>query len=105
MAQNNEKTAKPRGKPFVKGQTGNPGGRPVKTPEELNLIAACKEVAPEALQVIASIMRNGEAEKNRLSAAQAILERGYGKAMQQVEQHVTGEMQVHWPLPRGALDE
>lgn len=28
IAQNSKTTAKPRGKPFVKGQSGNPGGRP-----------------------------------------------------------------------------
>ena len=105
MTQNSEKATRVRGKPFAKGTTGNPGGRPAKTAEELDLIAACKTKAPEALQVIVHIMRYGELEKNRMAAAQSIIERGYGKAMQQVEQHVTGEMQVHWPLPRGVLDE
>lgn len=86
MAANSEKTAtKPRGRPFQKGQTGNPTGRPKRTAEELDLIAACKAKTPDALAVIDSIMHGGENERNRLSAAMAIIERGYGKPTQGVE--------------------
>lgn len=87
MAENSNGTAKrkPRGKPFKAGESGNPGGRPKRTAEELDLIAACKEKAPEALAVIAGIMTKGENERNRLAAANAIIERGYGKPVQPVE--------------------
>lgn len=87
MAENSNGTAKrkPRGKPFKAGESGNPGGRPKRTAEELDLIAACKERAPEALAVIAGIMTKGENERNRLAAANAIIERGYGKPVQPVE--------------------
>jgi hypothetical protein len=84
------KTAKPRGKPFAKGQSGNPTGRPPKTREELDLIAACRDRAPEALEAMVQIMTNGESERNRLAAAMAIIERGYGKP----EQPVTGDVGV-----------
>lgn len=92
MAANSEKTGKPRGpgKPFPKGKTGNPSGRPKRTAEELDLIAACKARTPEALDVIASIMLRGENERNRLSAAVAIIERGYGKSVQSVEHSGAG---------------
>ena len=105
MAQNSKGTAKPRGKPFPKGVTGNPGGRPVKTIEELDLIAACKGKTQDALDVILSIMREGQGEKTRLSAAIAIIERGYGKPTQAIDQNITGDLTVHWPLPRGKLDD
>lgn len=87
MAENSDVTAKrkPRGKPFKAGESGNPGGRPKRTAEELDLIAACKDRTPAALAVIESIMMKGENERNRLAAAQAIIERGYGKAVQPVE--------------------
>ncbi|WP_042295635.1 DUF5681 domain-containing protein [Paraburkholderia bannensis] len=76
---------KPRGKPFAAGQSGNPGGRPKRTAEELDLIAACKDRTPAALAVIESIMMEGENERNRLAAAQSIIERGYGKPTEKIE--------------------
>lgn len=70
---------------FKKGQSGNPTGRPKKSGEELELIAACKKRTPAALEVIGQIMESGENERNRLSAAQYIIDRAYGKAVQQTE--------------------
>jgi hypothetical protein len=76
----------PKGvKGFAKGQSGNPGGRAKRTVEEIDLIAACKAKTPAALDTVESIMINGESEKNRLSAAQYIIDRAYGKAIQQTE--------------------
>ena len=71
--------------PFEKGKSGNPGGRVKRTQEELDLIDACKKRTPDALNVIGSIMEHGENERNRLSAAQYIIDRAYGKAVQQTE--------------------
>jgi hypothetical protein len=88
MSQSREVTAKkPRGpgKRFEPGKSGNPGGRPKKTAEEIDLIEACKAKVPEALEVIASIMVKGSNERNRLAAAQAIIERAHGKPVQPVE--------------------
>jgi hypothetical protein len=86
MAENSEKTAtKQRGKPFPKGQTGNPGGRPKRTEQEFELIAACKDKTPDALNVLEEIMRNGENERNRFAAALAIIERAHGKPVQPTE--------------------
>jgi hypothetical protein len=85
MAENSEITGKkPRGtgKRFAKGQTGNPGGRPARTPQELDLIAACKDKTQAALDVLTKIMEEGENERNRFAAAMAIIERGHGKAVQ-----------------------
>jgi hypothetical protein len=73
------------GKPFEPGKSGNPSGRAKRTQEELDLINACKEKTADALGVIEQIMLNGENERNRLSAAQYIIDRAYGKAVQQTE--------------------
>lgn len=86
MSENSTKSAqKQRGVPFKKGQTGNPNGRPKKTQEELNLVAACKAKTPAALAVIEQIMEKGQSERTRLAAAQAIIERAYGKPKETVE--------------------
>lgn len=81
------------GRPFKKGISGNPGGRPKKTAEEFDLIAACKDKTPAALTTIENIMVNGETEKNRLTAAQIIIERAYGKPKQEVEAQVSGQIE------------
>ena len=71
--------------PFKKGQSGNPGGRP-------KVIAEVKELAREhtgkAVETLVSIMTNPKAAAAaRVSAANALLDRGYGKP----PQHITGE--------------
>ena len=73
------------GKPFKKGQSGNPGGRP-------KVVAEVKELARahtgEAIETLVSIMTNTKsAPAARVSAANALLDRGYGKP----PQHITGE--------------
>lgn len=69
--------------PFVKGKSGNPGGRPKKTKKEIDLIKACREKAPDALKRMLELMRSDN-ESVALKAASLIIERGYGKARQEV---------------------
>src|SRR5678816_1784552 len=73
------------GKPFKKGQSGNPGGRP-------KVVAEVKELARThtgaAIETLVSIMSNPKAAPAaRVSAANSLLDRGYGKP----PQHITGE--------------
>jgi hypothetical protein len=79
---------------FKKGKSGNPAGRPKMTPEALDLVAACKERSPEALTVLIDIMNNGENERNRITAAMAIIERGHGKPEQPIKAEVDGKLTV-----------
>lgn len=92
LAANSKKL--PRGKSFAAGQSGNPVGRPKRTEEEFELINACKAKTPDALVVIESIMRDGDSEKTRLSAAQYIIDRAYGKAKQETDVNVQGELGI-----------
>ena len=73
------------GKPFKKGQSGNPGGRP-KVIAEVKELA--REYTGEAIETLVSIMTSPKAAPAaRVSAANSLLDRGYGKP----PQHITGE--------------
>lgn len=72
------------GKPFKAGQSGNPVGRPKRTPDELELIKMCRVVAPDALTTIERLMKEADKDSVRLSAAQYIIDRGYGKAVSNI---------------------
>lgn len=101
-----ENSKKPRGKPFPKGRTGNPGGRPKKTPEELSLIDACKAKTPNALEVIERIMLTSDNERNQLQAALAIIERAWGKPVQPTETALSGTVHhEHGKRPKLTRDE
>lgn len=71
---------------FRPGQSGNPTGRPRLTPEEkseqLALDAACRAKTKEALNTILWLMKKANKASVKLAAAQFILERGWGKAVQ-----------------------
>lgn len=68
---------------FVKGQSGNPGGRPKQDPEVRRL---AKALTVEAIGTLADVMRNKRAPAAaRVSAAEALLNRGWGKPSQAVE--------------------
>lgn len=65
-------------KPWQKGQSGNPGGRP-KAP--FDMVALARSMAPDALDTLGKIMRDDKAPpSSRVTAAGIVLDRGYGKA-------------------------
>lgn len=69
---------KPRGRPFQKGQSGNPGGRKPIPPE---VKEAARALTPKCLAVLEEVMCNQDEKGSaRVSAAQALLDRGWGKA-------------------------
>jgi hypothetical protein len=70
---------------WKKGHSGNPSGRPKRTPEEIELIEACRLKTPDALNVIQDLMVHSTNDRVRLAAAQFIIERGYGKAPERIE--------------------
>ena len=75
------------GKPFKKGQSGNPGGRP-KVVAEVKELA--REHTAEAIHTLVSIMNDPKSvPAARVSASNSLLDRGYGKPPQ--HQHITGE--------------
>lgn len=70
---------------FKPGQSGNPGGRPKRTVQEYNLMAACASKTPEAMQTILSLMHSADKDSVRLAAATYVIERAHGKPAQWIE--------------------
>lgn len=66
--------------PFEKGKSGNPGGRPKESGE---VKALARQYGPEAIEKLAELMRGDDA-RVAAHAAQALLDRGYGKPAQVV---------------------
>lgn len=74
---------------FRKGTSGNPGGRPKALRP---VVEAARALAPEAITVLAAIMRDRDApHAARIAATNAILDRGFGKAPQIVALDDEGE--------------
>ena len=77
----------PGSKPFKKGQSGNPNGRPKKIPELRELLANVlgdEKDGKSAAEAILMALRN-KAIKGDVRAAELLLDRAYGKAKQDFE--------------------
>lgn len=70
-------------KPFEKGKSGNPSGRP-KIPDELK--SRLKDICPEVVQFWYDTLKDPEAKLNeRIKVSELIFERAYGKAPQSLD--------------------
>lgn len=67
---------------WQKGKSGNPGGRPKEVAE---VSALARQYGPEAVERLAAIMRSDDLKAAR-GAADSLLDRGYGRPVQSVEQ-------------------
>jgi hypothetical protein len=91
------------GKPFKKGQSGNPGGRP-KVVAEVQELARQNTTA--AVETLVSIMTDAKAAPAaRVSAANALLDRGYGKPPQHITADASRSFVIHAPLPCATAEE
>ena len=87
MATSSETTAKKKrgpGKPFAKGQSGNPSGRPKANPEVKEIL---KAASPDAARKLVGLLES-RTEKIALAAATEILDRTMGRP------ETTGKVQV-----------
>ena len=84
---------------FKKGVSGNPKGRP-KTPQEFKDLV--KANAVPAINTLIQIMNNPKAkDPDRIKAADVIIERAYGKAVQPIDADVNANVKVDCLLPPG----
>ena len=66
---------------FLPGKSGNPGGRPK---DEHRVAELARSYTVEAIDTLVELMRDGKDERVRGTAAQALLDRGWGKAKVEV---------------------
>ena len=72
---------------FQRGRSGNPGGRP-KLPADIR--EAFKAKAPQALEVLTRCLQSDD-DRIAMMAAQAILDRGYGKPTQSIDANINDD--------------
>jgi hypothetical protein len=72
---------------FAPGTSGNPGGRPK---DEARVAELERSYTNEAIDTLVDLMRNGRDEHVRGTAAQALLDRGWGKPKVEVVSEVGG---------------
>lgn len=65
---------------FVKGQSGNPGGRPKG---EAKVREAAQAAGPKALAVLVDALKDDDA-RVRIKAAEILLDRGFGRPAQAI---------------------
>lgn len=89
----------PGNKPFKKGKSGNPNGRPKKLPELDKLLADVlgeEKDGKTAAQAILMALR-AKAAKGDVRAAELLLDRGWGKVAQTINLPGSHVIQVNKP--------
>ena len=89
---------------FIAGHSGNAGGRPK---DEHKVAELARTYTTEAIDTLVQLMRNGKDERVRGTAAQALLDRGWGKAKVEVvtegkQDYISALMAVNERLKAGA---
>ena len=86
----------PNNKPFVKGQSGNPNGRPRKLPELDKLLADVLGEEKDGISAAEAILKalRLKAAKGDVRAIEVMLDRAYGKPKQTISADVTQSITI-----------
>jgi len=87
---------------FAPGHSGNPTGRPAVVAEITELARAH---TADAIATLVAICRNGASESARVAAANALLDRGYGRPPQAIEHQVQPSAVVRVPVVCATTEE
>ncbi len=84
---------------FKAGQSGNPKGRSSETSK---VTALARTYTEDAIRVLSDLMMNGKVAPNtRVSAANSLLDRGYGKPAQTVQDDEGNVLQTMYVIHTG----
>ena len=90
---------------FVRGESGNPRGRPKATPERRleararrevyrqvgNIVVEARKYSGLAIDTLVAIAQDGQTDTSRQSAAVELLNRGYGRPAQSLDLHLSAD--------------
>jgi hypothetical protein len=91
--------------PVLKGESGNPRGRPKATPERRleararrevhrqvgNIVVEARKYSDLAVDTLVAIAKDGQTDSSRLNAAVELLNRGYGRPAQSLDLHLSAD--------------
>jgi hypothetical protein len=66
-------------------RSGNPGGRPRKTEQLIEIEQLARQYAPQAMEALVKIATTGKSDSARVAASIAILDRAFGRPRQTLE--------------------
>ena len=105
MTGNSEKTVRGKGRPFVKGQSGNPKGRPKQTQEQKDALQMIRDLAPEAAAKLRDILNDDRTRPaDMLRAIEMIFDRAFGKETPN-QTEVSGVLQVICDIETELMNE
>lgn len=84
-----------KGKPFKRGKSGNPKGRPKLTAEDMQVRALAQVHTLAAINTLAEIMDDKKKSAScRIAAAKELLDRGHGKPTTPIEVEATVRLET-----------